>query len=151
MKNFLITGGAGFIGANFVHYLLQHHPEYNVVVFDKLTYAGNLSNLSDVSDDPRYKFMRGDICDAQAVEQAIRDHNIDTIINFAAETHVDRSIEDPDAFIHTDVIGTHVLLEAARKFGLERYHQISTDEVYGHIPAGYSLVESDPVAPRSPY
>ncbi len=151
MKNFLITGGAGFIGANFVHYLLQHYPEYNVVVFDKLTYAGNLSNLSEVSDDPRYKFIRGDICDAQAVEQAIRDHNIDTIVNFAAETHVDRSIEDPDAFIHTDVIGTHVLLEAARKFGLERYHQISTDEVYGHIPAGYSSVESDPVTPRSPY
>jgi len=151
MKNFLITGGAGFIGANFVHYLLQRYPEYHVVVFDKLTYAGNLSNLSDVSDDPRYKFIRGDICDAQAVEQVIRDHNIDTIVNFAAETHVDRSIEDPDAFIHTDVIGTHVLLEAARKFGLERYHQISTDEVYGHIPTGYSSVESDPVAPRSPY
>ncbi len=151
MKNFLITGGAGFIGANFVHHLLQNYPDYRVVVFDKLTYAGNLSNLADVSDDPRFTFVRGDICDAQAVEKAIRDHNIDTIVNFAAETHVDRSIEDPDAFIKTDVIGTHVLLEAARRFGLERYHQISTDEVYGHIPPGYSSRETDPVAPRSPY
>lgn len=151
MKNFLITGGAGFIGANFVHHLLQNYPDYRVVVFDKLTYAGNLNNLADVSDDPRYTFVRGDICDAQAVEKAIRDHNIDTIVNFAAETHVDRSIEDPNAFIKTDVIGTHVLLEAARRFGLERYHQISTDEVYGHIPPGYSSRESDPVAPRSPY
>ncbi|NOZ50288.1 MAG: dTDP-glucose 4,6-dehydratase [Chloroflexi bacterium] len=151
MKNFLITGGAGFIGANFVHHLLSHHPDYHVVVFDKMTYAGNLNNLADVSDDPRYTFLRGDICDAPAVEQAIRQHHIDTIVNFAAETHVDRSIEDPNAFIHTDVIGTHVLLEAARKFGLERYHQISTDEVYGHIPHGTSSVETDSVAPRSPY
>ncbi|NOZ71100.1 MAG: dTDP-glucose 4,6-dehydratase [Chloroflexi bacterium] len=151
MKNFLITGGAGFIGANFVHHLLATYPDYRVVVFDKLTYAGNLNNLADVSDDPRYTFVRGDICDAQAVETVIREHSIDTIVNFAAETHVDRSIMEPDAFIRTDVIGTHVLLEAARKLGLERYHQISTDEVYGHIPAGYSSRETDPVAPRSPY
>lgn len=151
MKNFLITGGAGFIGANFVHHLLATYPDYRVVVFDKLTYAGNLNNLADMSDDPRYTFVRGDICDAQAVETVIREHSIDTIVNFAAETHVDRSIMEPDAFIRTDVIGTHVLLEAARKLGLERYHQISTDEVYGHIPAGYSSRETDPVAPRSPY
>ena len=151
MKNFLITGGAGFIGANFVHYLLEHHPDYRVVVYDKLTYAGNLNNLADVSDDPRFHFVRGDICDAALVEEVIREHEIDAIVNFAAETHVDRSIMNPDAFIQTDVYGTYVLLEAARKFGLERYHQISTDEVYGHIPPGYSSVESDPVAPRSPY
>ncbi|MBX7233265.1 MAG: dTDP-glucose 4,6-dehydratase [Caldilineales bacterium] len=151
MHNFLITGGAGFIGANFVHYLLDKHPDYRLVVYDKLTYAGNLSNLADVSDDPRYVFVRGDICDPVAVERVIEDNDIDTIVNFAAETHVDRSIMNPDAFIQTDVVGTYVLLEAARKFGLERYHQISTDEVYGHIPPGHSSLETDPVAPRSPY
>ena len=151
MKNFLITGGAGFIGANFVHHLLEKYPDYNVVVYDKLTYAGNLNNLVDVSDDPRYSFIRGDICDAPTVERVIQDNEIDTIVNFAAETHVDRSIMDPDAFIQTDVYGTYVLLETARKLGLERYHQISTDEVYGHIPPGHSSVETDSVAPRSPY
>ncbi len=151
MRNFLVTGGAGFIGANFVHYLLEQHPDYRVVVYDKLTYAGNLSNLADVSDDPRYAFVRGDICDRVTVERVIQDYDIDTIVNFAAETHVDRSIMNPDAFIQTDVYGVYVLLEATRKFGLERYHQISTDEVYGHIPAGHSSVETDPVAPRSPY
>ncbi len=151
MRNFLVTGGAGFIGANFVHYLLEQHPDYRVVVYDKLTYAGNLSNLADVSDDPRYAFVRGDICDQVTVERVIQDYDIDTIVNFAAETHVDRSIMNPDAFIQTDVYGVYVLLEATRKFGLERYHQISTDEVYGHIPAGHSSVETDPVAPRSPY
>ncbi len=151
MRNFFVTGGAGFIGANFVHYLLEQHPDYRVVVYDKLTYAGNLSNLADVSDDPRYAFVRGDICDQVTVERVIQDYDIDTIVNFAAETHVDRSIMNPDAFIQTDVYGVYVLLEATRKFGLERYHQISTDEVYGHIPAGHSSVETDPVAPRSPY
>jgi len=122
-----------------------------VVVYDKLTYAGNLSNLADVSDSPCYSFVRGDITDRIEVERVIQAYDIDTIVNFAAETHVDRSILNPDAFIQTDVYGTYVLLEAARKFGLERYHQISTDEVYGHIPAGHSSVETDPVAPRSPY
>jgi dTDP-glucose 4,6-dehydratase len=151
MKNFLVTGGAGFIGANFVHHLLEKYPDYHVVVYDKLTYAGNLNNLVDVSDDPRYKFVRGDICDGATVERVIQDNDIDTIVNFAAETHVDRSILDPDAFIQTDVYGTYIMLEAARKLGLERYHQISTDEVYGHIPLGHSSVETDSVAPRSPY
>lgn len=151
MKNILVTGGAGFIGSNFVIYLLEKYPDYHVVVYDKLTYAGNLDNLLQVSDDPRYHFVHGDICDATAVEEAIRTYDIDTIINFAAESHVDRSIMDPDAFIRTDVYGTYVLLEAARRFGLERYHQISTDEVYGHVPEGHSSLETDPVAPRSPY
>lgn len=151
MKNIMVTGGAGFIGSNFVTYLLRKYSDYQVLVFDKLTYAGNLDNLLEVSDDPRYQFVRGDICDADAVSAAIEQHSIDTIVNFAAETHVDRSIMDPDAFIRTDVYGTYVLLEAARNFGLERYHQISTDEVYGHIPEGHSSLESDPVAPRSPY
>jgi dTDP-glucose 4,6-dehydratase len=151
VKNLMITGGAGFIGSNFVIHLLNKHPNYNILVYDKLTYAGNLDNLLDVSEDPRYSFVRADICDADAVAKAIEEHEIDTIVNFAAETHVDRSILDPDAFIQTGVYGTYVLLETARKFGLERYHQISTDEVYGHIPHGYSSLESDKVDPRSPY
>jgi dTDP-glucose 4,6-dehydratase len=147
----MITGGAGFIGSNFVIHLLNKYSNYNILVYDKLTYAGNLDNLLDVSDDPRYSFVRADICDADAVAKAIEEHEIDTIVNFAAETHVDRSILNPDAFIQTGVYGTYVLLEAAKNLGLERYHQISTDEVYGHIPHGYSSVESDKVDPRSPY
>jgi dTDP-glucose 4,6-dehydratase len=151
MKNILVTGGAGFIGSNFVRMMLDKHPQYHVLVFDKLTYAGNLDNLLDVDDDPRYRFVKGDICDAEAVSEAIRLGQVDTIVNFAAESHVDRSIMDPDAFIKTDVYGTYVLLEAARRFGLERYHQISTDEVYGHVPGDHRSLETDPVAPRSPY
>jgi len=147
----MVTGGAGFIGSNFVHYMLNKYPDYNIFVYDKLTYAGNLDNLKDVADDPRYHFVKGDICDATTVEKTIQAHNIDTIVNFAAETHVDRSILDPDAFIQTSVYGTYVLLEAARKFDLERYHQISTDEVYGHIPMGQSSREEDKLDPRSPY
>jgi dTDP-glucose 4,6-dehydratase len=151
MKNILVTGGAGFIGANFVIYVLEKYPDYSVVVYDKLTYAGNRDNLLTVSDEPRYHFVKGDICDATAVENVIREQRIDTIVNFAAETHVDRSIMEPDAFIQTDVYGTYVLLEAARKLGLERYHQIGTDEVYGHVPYGRSSLESDTLEPRSPY
>ena len=151
MKNIMVTGGAGFIGSNFVIYLLEKYPDYNVVVYDKLTYAGNLDNLLEVSDDPRYHFVKGDICDPETVAETIERYDVDAIVNFAAETHVDRSIMDPDAFIQTDVYGTYVLLEAARRFGLERYHQISTDEVYGHIPAGTSSKEADPLVPRSPY
>ncbi|MDT8305990.1 MAG: dTDP-glucose 4,6-dehydratase [Anaerolineae bacterium] len=151
MKNIMVTGGAGFIGSNFVTYLLQKYPDYRVVVYDKLTYAGNLDNLLEVSDDPRYHFVRGDICDPEPVAATIEQFDVDTIVNFAAETHVDRSIMDPDAFIRTDVYGTYVLLEAARRYGLERYHQISTDEVYGHIPEGQSSLETDPLVPRSPY
>src|SRR5690554_2991092 len=151
VKNILVTGGAGFIGSNFVIYLLEKYPEYNVIVYDKLTYAGNRDNLLEVSDDPRYHFVLGDICHAPTVAETIEQYDIDTIVNFAAETHVDRSILDPDAFIQTDVYGTYVLLEAARRYGLERFHQISTDEVYGHIPHGRSSLEGDPVEPRSPY
>lgn len=151
MKNIMITGGAGFIGSNFVIHLLNTYSDYNILVYDKLTYAGNLDNLLEVSDDPRYHFVRADICDGDAVARAIEAHNIDTIVNFAAETHVDRSILNPDAFIQTGVYGTYVLLEATRRFNLERYHQISTDEVYGHIPQGYSSIETDKVDPRSPY
>jgi len=149
MKNLLITGGAGFIGSNFVRYTLNKYPDYHLVVFDKLTYAGNRDNLRDVETSPRYAFIRGDICDVPAVERAVREHNIDTIVNFAAETHVDRSIMDADAFIKTDVYGTYVLLEAAKKFGL-RYHQVGTDEVYGWVEQDFSR-EEDRLLPRSPY
>ncbi len=152
MRNLMVTGGAGFIGSNFVRYMLEKYPGYSIVVYDKLTYAGNLDNLKDVAERfaGRYSFVRGDICDAATVRETIRSHDVDVVINFAAETHVDRSIMDPDAFIKTDVYGTYVLLEATREFGLERYHQVSTDEVYGHVPAGASK-ETDPIAPRSPY
>jgi dTDP-glucose 4,6-dehydratase len=150
MRNILVTGGAGFIGSNFVRYMLHKYPEYHVVVYDKLTYAGNLKNLLDVHDDPRYRFVRGDIADKRTLAETIRTHNIDTLVNFAAESHVDRSILEPDAFIHTDVVGTYVLLEAARQFGLERFLQVSTDEVYGSIPVGF-FKEGDPLQPNSPY
>jgi len=151
VKNILVTGGAGFIGSNFVIYMLNKYPDYHIIVYDKLTYAGNLDNLLDVSDDPRYHFVKADICDAGAVAEAIQKYEVDTIVNFAAETHVDRSIMDPDTFVKTSVYGTYVLLEAARAFGLERFHQISTDEVYGHTTPGYSSKETDPLVPRSPY
>jgi len=150
MRNVMVTGGAGFIGSNFARMLLREHPDYRVLVYDKLTYCGNLESLRDLASDPRYAFVQGDICDAAAVERAIREHEIDTIVNFAAETHVDRSLLDPGSFITTDVYGTHVLLEAVRTRKLERYLQISTDEVYGEVSEGSSR-ETDPLAPRSPY
>jgi dTDP-glucose 4,6-dehydratase len=153
MKNLLVTGGAGFIGSNFVRYLLETYADYRVVVFDKLTYAGNLDNLKDVEErfGERYAFVQGDIADAAAVDGVMKAHEIDTIVNFAAETHVDRSLMEPDAFIKTDVYGTYVLLEAAKTYDVERYHQVSTDEVYGDIPEGHSSLETDPLHARSPY
>jgi len=150
LKNLLVTGGAGFIGSNFVHHVLGKYAEYRVVVYDKLTYAGNLDNLRDVADDPRHTFVQGDICDAEQVDQVMQEHDIDTIVNFAADTHVDRSLIEPGSFIMTDVFGTYVLLEAARKYGVERYHQVSTDEVYGEVREGSSL-ETDALCTRSPY
>jgi len=130
--------------------MLRAHPDYTIVVYDKLTYAGNLDNLKDVSDDPRYAFVQGDICDAAGVRSAIAEHQIDTIVNFAAETHVDRSLSDAGSFVMTDVYGTFVLLEAAKDLKLERYHQVSTDEVYGQVLEGAS-VETDRIETRSPY
>lgn len=150
MKNLLVTGGAGFIGSNFVQYMLNKYDDINIVVYDKLTYAGNLDNLVPVADNPHYSFYRGDICDPAAVEEVMQQSNIDTIVNFAAETHVDRSLMEPGGFIQTDVYGTYVLLEAAKRHGIERYHQISTDEVYGEVMDGRS-VETDQLHPRSPY
>ncbi len=150
MKNLLITGGAGFIGSCFVRLMLAKHPDIRVVVYDKLTYAGNLDNLKLVADDPRYTFVRGDIADRASVGQALRAHNIDTVVNFAAETHVDRSILDPDAFIQTDVVGVYTLLDESRKHGVERLLHVSTDEVYGSIEEGF-FREDDPFQPNSPY
>ncbi len=144
----VVTGGAGFIGANFVRHLLAAHPADEVVVFDKLTYAGNLDNLRDLEADPRYAFVQGDICDAGAVAGVLV--GADAVVNFAAETHVDRSITGPEDFIRTDVLGTHVLLEAVRACGTARYLQVSTDEVYGDIATGSSR-ETDPLRPSSPY
>jgi dTDP-glucose 4,6-dehydratase len=147
-KRLLVTGGAGFIGSAFVRRVLERHAEVSVTVLDKLTYAGNLANLEPVAEDSRYRFVQGDIADAELVEELAP--TVDAIVNFAAESHVDRSIEQPDAFIRTDVYGTFVLLEAARRHGHQRYLQISTDEVYGHVPEG-SSTEADPLRPRSPY
>ena len=152
MKNIMVTGGAGFIGSNYVRYVLERHPAYRIVVYDKLTYAGNLDNLLDIAErfSDRYTFVRGDICDAANVTKTIREHQIDTLVNFAAETHVDRSLMAPGHFIQTDVYGTFVLLEAAKDFRLQRYHQVSTDEVYGQVLEGSSK-ESDALETRSPY
>ncbi len=152
MRRLMVTGGAGFIGSNFVRYMLEKYPDYFILVYDKLTYAGRLENLQDVAErfGDRYAFVRGDICDAEKVEETLRTYRLDTIINFAAETHVDRSLMEPGSFIQTDVYGTYILLEATKKLGLERFHQVSTDEVYGQVLEGRS-VESDPLHPRSPY
>jgi len=148
MKRILVTGGAGFIGSNFVRYMLREHPELDILVLDALTYAGNLENLADVAGDPRFFFFRGDIRDEAMVDNLVP--NVDTIVNFAAETFVDRSIHEPGDFVTTDVVGTFRLLEAARRHGVERFVHISTDEVYGSVEQG-SSVETDPVEPRSPY
>lgn len=150
MKNILVTGGAGFIGSEFVRRTIERYPDYRVVVFDKLTYAGNLDNLLPVQDHPNYAFERGDIADHAAVERVLAQYEIDAIVNFAAESHVDRSILNPDAFIQTDVVGVYVLLESARKLGVNRFHHVSTDEVYGSIAQGF-FREGDPLEPNSPY
>lgn len=148
MKTILVTGGCGFIGSNFVRYLLEHHSEYSVINLDKLTYAGNPDNLADVADDPRYRFVKGDICDAAGVDPLVAE--ADAVVNFAAESHVDRSILGGADFVQTDVYGTYVLLEAARRHGVERFHQISTDEVYGSLEEG-AWTEDWPLVPRNPY
>jgi dTDP-glucose 4,6-dehydratase len=146
----LVTGGAGFIGSNFVRYLLESRSDIELINFDKLTYAGNPENLRDVADDPRYHFIRGDISDTLAVGK-IFELGLDAIVNFAAETHVDRSIEDASPFLKTNILGTRCLLEAARHFDSLRFIQISTDEVYGSAPAGASFTEGATLDPRSPY
>ncbi|MGA8574696.1 MAG: dTDP-glucose 4,6-dehydratase [Candidatus Cybelea sp.] len=145
----LVTGGLGFIGSHFIRLALRERPGLEIVNLDAVTYAGNPANLRDVERDPRYGFVRGNICDAAAVRDALAG-GADAIVNFAAETHVDRSIVDPEAFLRTDALGTYVLLQAARVYAVPRYLQVSTDEVYGNVVQGESL-EEDPLRPRSPY
>jgi dTDP-glucose 4,6-dehydratase len=145
----LVTGGLGFIGSNFIRLALRERSDLEVINLDAMTYAGNPANLRDIEGKARYRFVHGDICDPAAVREALG-RGVDAIVNFAAETHVDRSILDPEQFLRTDILGTHVLLEAVRERAIPRYVQISTDEVYGHVAEGESA-ESDPLRPRSPY
>ena len=150
MKTILVTGGCGFIGSNFVRYLLDRREDYAVVNLDKLTYAGNPENLADLEADPRYRFVRGDICDAEVVDRLMQE--ADAVVNFAAESHVDRSILGGAEFVQTNSFGAYVLLESARQHGVERFHQISTDEVYGSLgPDEAAWTEESPMAPRNPY
>lgn len=149
-KTLLITGGAGFIGSNFIHYIARKYPEYKIINLDKLTYAGNLENLRDIENNPNYNFIKGDIADRKIIDEIFKSRNIDAVVNFAAESHVDRSIEDPGIFIQTDIYGTYVLLEAVKKYNSSIFLQISTDEVYGSITDG-SFREDDPLKPNSPY
>jgi dTDP-glucose 4,6-dehydratase len=151
MRRILVTGGAGFIGSNFVRMVLTEHADCLVVNLDKLTYAGNLENLADLLDHPNHKFVKGDICDGSLVERVLREYQTDSIINFAAESHVDRSILAPKDFIETNIAGTLVLLEATRDKGLDRFVQISTDEVYGALGPEGKFTERTPLAPNSPY
>ena len=154
MKTYLITGCAGFIGSNFVHYMLKKYPEILLVNLDKLTYAGNLENLKDVEGDPRHVFVQGDICDKELVESLFQKYDFDYVINFAAESHVDRSIEDPGVFLQTNIIGTATMMDACRKYGIQRYHQVSTDEVYGDLPLDRPdlfFTEETPIHTSSPY
>ncbi|KAB2925508.1 MAG: dTDP-glucose 4,6-dehydratase [Bacteroidetes bacterium] len=151
MKNILVTGGAGFIGSNFIHYMLAKHSGYSVINFDKLTYAGNLENLSAVKGVQRYRFVKGDICRKDEVLAAMRTYAVDTVVHFAAESHVDRSILGPAVFVETNVMGTNVLLDASREADIERFLHVSTDEVYGSLGATGYFTEQTPLHPNSPY
>lgn len=151
MKTILVTGGAGFIGANFVRMVLDEHKDTRVVNLDKLTYAGNLENLAGYTDNPQHIFIKGDICDAKLVEQLMDEHQIDAIVNFAAESHVDRSLVEPGVFIETNVQGTLALLKIALENNVERFLQVSTDEVYGSLGKEGFFVEDTPLSPNSPY
>jgi dTDP-glucose 4,6-dehydratase len=146
----LITGGLGFIGSNFIRQMLEDHPEYAIINLDKITYAGNPNNLKDISSNPHYSFIRGDICDQDLVDTIFRENSIDAVVHFAAESHVDRSIEDASVFVRTNVLGTHTLLEGALKYGTSKFIHVSTDEVYGSIRSG-SFRETDNLNPSSPY
>lgn len=150
----IVTGGAGFIGSNFIFYMLDKHPDYRIICLDKLTYAGNLSTLQPVMDKPNFRFVKLDICDREGVFQLFEEEGPDVVINFAAESHVDRSIENPGIFLQTNIIGTSVLMDACREFGIGRYHQVSTDEVYGDLPLDRPdlfFTEDTPLRTSSPY
>lgn len=151
MKNILITGGAGFIGSNFINYILNERDDYNIINLDKLTYAGNLENLARVSCNKNYHFIKGDICNNELVDYLFQKYKIKYVINFAAESHVDRSILGSEIFFQTNVIGTNVLLEIARKYEVEKFLQVSTDEVYGSLGKEGSFTEKTPISPNSPY
>jgi dTDP-glucose 4,6-dehydratase len=151
MQKVLVTGGAGFIGSNFVRHLVATHADVRIVNFDKLTYAGNLENLEDISDNPRYQFVKADICNREEVESAFKQFDIDTVVHFAAESHVDRSILGSLVFVQTNVLGTNTLLEVAKKFGVEKFLHVSTDEVYGSLGATGKFTETTPLHPNSPY
>lgn len=153
-KKIFVTGGAGFIGSNFIFYLLKNHPEYDIVCLDSLTYAGNLMTLKDILDHPRFKFVKIDIADRENVYQLFETEKPTCVVNFAAESHVDRSILYPEVFLRTNILGTHVLLDACRKYGIERFHQVSTDEVYGDLPLDRPdlyFTETTPLHASSPY
>ncbi len=153
-KKILVTGGAGFIGANFVHYLVNRYPNYQVVNLDALTYAGNLETCHSLEGSLNYQFIKGDITDREFIFALFKQEQFDWVVNFAAESHVDRSVTNPDIFIQTNVVGTQVLLEASRQFGVKRYHQVSTDEVYGDLPLDRPdlfFTEESPLHPSSPY
>ena len=150
----IVTGGAGFIGANFIFYMLDKHPEDRIVCLDKLTYAGNLSTLAPVMDKPNFRFVKADICDREAGYGLFEEEHPDVVVNFAAESHVDRSIEDPGVFLETNIMGTAVMMDACRKYGIRRFHQVSTDEVYGDLPLDRPdlfFTESTPLHTSSPY
>ena len=150
----LVTGGAGFIGSNFIFYMLKSHPDCRIICIDKLTYAGNLSTLAPIMEEPRFRFVKADICDRSAVYALFEEEKPDAVVNFAAESHVDRSIEEPEIFLKTNILGTQVLLDACRKFGIRRFHQVSTDEVYGDLPLDRPdlfFTEETPLDPSSPY
>ena len=150
----IVTGGAGFIGSNFIFHMLDKYPDYRIVCLDKLTYAGNLSTLAPVMDHPKFRFVKADICDREAVNQLFEEEQPDIIVNFAAESHVDRSIENPGIFLETNIMGTAVLMDACRKYGITRYHQVSTDEVYGDLPLDRPdlfFTEETPIHTSSPY
>ncbi len=152
--NIIVTGGAGFIGSNFVYYELEKHPEDRIICLDKLTYAGNLATLEEAMKNPNFRFVKGDIADKECVEKLFEEEKPDIVVNFAAESHVDRSIEDPGIFLKTNILGTQVLMDACRKYGIKRYHQVSTDEVYGDLPLDQPdlfFTEETPIHTSSPY
>ena len=150
----LVTGGAGFIGSNFIYYMLEKHPGYKIVCLDALTYAGNLETLEEAMKNPNFKFVKGDITDREAVKNLFAEEKFDVVVNFAAESHVDRSIEEPEVFLKTNILGTQVLMDASREYGVKRYHQVSTDEVYGDLPLDRPelfFTEETPIHTSSPY
>lgn len=154
MKKIIVTGGAGFIGGNFVHYMLKKYPDYKIICLDCLTYAGNLETLESVADNPNFRFVKADITDRDAVFKLFEEEHPDIVVNFAAESHVDRSIENPGIFLNTNILGTQTLMDACVMFGIERYHQVSTDEVYGDLPLDRPdlfFTEETPIHTSSPY